>query len=102
MNRAKQKKLEAKGWKFGTAQEFLELTPQEAEIVEMRLNLANTFKEIRKRKRLNQTKVAVMISSSQSRVAKLEAGDPSVSLDHYMKSLIALGASRKEIAKAIA
>jgi hypothetical protein len=40
--------------------------------------------------------------SSQSRIAKLEAGDPSVSLDHYMKSLIALGASRKDIANAIA
>ncbi len=102
MNKAKRKKLETKGWKFGSAQEFLDLTPEEAEIVEMRLNLANTFKAIRKRKKLSQTKVATIIQSSQSRIAKLEAGDPSVSLDHYMKSLIALGASRKDIAKAIA
>jgi hypothetical protein len=42
-----------------------------------------------------------MVHSSQSRIAKMEAGDPSVSIDLIMKSLLALGASPKDVAKAI-
>ena len=43
-----------------------------------------------------------MLKSSQSRIAKMEKGDPSVSIDLLIKSLLALGTTRREIAKAVA
>jgi hypothetical protein len=48
-----------------------------------------------------QVEVARMIHSSQSRVAKMEAGDPTASLDLLVKSLLAMGASRRDLAQAI-
>ena len=101
MNRAKRKKLEAKGWKFGDAQDFLDLSDEEIAFIEMKLTLGRELKERRQRKRLSQAEFARRISSSQSRVAKMEAGDASVSMDLLVKSLLALGASRKDLAKSI-
>jgi len=44
---------------------------------------------------------AKLIKSSQSRLAKMEGGDPSVSLDLLIRSLLALGASNRDLARAI-
>jgi ribosome-binding protein aMBF1 (putative translation factor) len=101
MRKAKKKRLEKKGWKIGTAQEFLGLSDEEAAYVELRLRLASTLRERRQQKRLSQTQLAKRINSSQSRVAKMEAGDPSVSLDLLIRSLLALGASSRDLARAI-
>lgn len=101
MRDRKRKRLEAKGWKFGTAKEFLDLTREEAAYIELRLKLAEGLKERRMRRRLTQVDLAKAVRSSQSRVAKMEAGDPSVSLDLLVRSLIALGASSKELARII-
>jgi DNA-binding XRE family transcriptional regulator len=97
----KRKRLERKGWKVGTPKEFLGLTPEEAAFIELRLKLAEGLKARRVRSRLTQIDLAKAVQSSQSRVAKMEAGDPSVSLDLLVRSLIALGASSKELAKII-
>jgi DNA-binding transcriptional regulator YiaG len=97
----KHKKLEAKGWKFGDAQEFLDLSNEEMSFIEMKLALARSLKERRQRKRLSQAAFARLVNSSQSRVAKMETGDASVSIDLLIKSLLALGASRKELARSI-
>jgi transcriptional regulator with XRE-family HTH domain len=43
--------------------------------------------------------LAHRLGSSQSRVAKLEAADRSVSLDLIMRSLLAIGATATDIAK---
>ena len=101
MRRSKKLKLEKKGWKFGTAKEFLGLSDDEAAYVELRLRLAGSLKTRRKRKNLTQTGLAKLIESSQSRVAKMESGDPSVSLDLLVRSLLALGASNRDLARAI-
>ena len=101
MTSNKRKKLEAKGWKFGDAQEFLELSDEEMAFIEMKLALARSLKERRQRKRLSQAALARLVNSSQSRVAKMETGDASVSIDLLIKSLLALGASRKELARSI-
>ena len=101
MNRTKRKKLEAQGWKLGDAQYFLKLTNEEMAFVEMKLALARTLRELRKRKRLSQAEFAHRIKSSQSRVAKMEAGDPSVSMDLLIKSLLSLGESHKSLARSI-
>ncbi|MEQ8314637.1 MAG: helix-turn-helix transcriptional regulator [Gammaproteobacteria bacterium] len=102
MKATKRKKLEAKGWKVGSVEDFLDLTPEEMAYIELKLSLSNSLKERRAKKKLSQVEVAKIVKTSQSRVAKMEAGDPSVSIDLLVKSLLALGASPKEVAKAIA
>lgn len=101
MNKAKQRRLEQAGWKVGSARELLGLTPEETAYIEMRLALGRNLRQLRTRKRLTQVQAAKILGSSQSRVAKLEAGDPSVSLDLLVRSNLALGASRKDVAKTL-
>ncbi len=101
MEPAKRQKLEAAGWKVGTVAEFLDLSPEEEAIIEIRLSLSKSLKKFRQQQQLSQQKLADNISSSQSRVAKMEASDPSVSIDLLIKSLLALGATREDIALAI-
>jgi predicted XRE-type DNA-binding protein len=102
MEPTKRQKLEAAGWKVSTVAEFLELTPEEEAITEIRLSLSKSLKKLRKQEQLSQQKLADNINSSQSRVAKMEAASPSVSIDLLIKSLLALGATREDIATAIA
>lgn len=101
MNKAKQRRLEQDGWKVGSAKELLGLTREESAYIEMRLALSRNLRALRTRKRLTQVQAARMLGSSQSRVAKLEAGDPSVSLDLLVRSNLALGASKKDLAKTL-
>jgi predicted XRE-type DNA-binding protein len=101
MEPTKRQKLEAAGWKVGTVAEFLELTQEEESIIEIRLSLSKSLKQLRKKQELSQQKLAENIKSSQSRVAKMEASDPSVSIDLLIKSLLSLGATRADIATAI-
>lgn len=101
MKVSKRRKLENAGWKVGSADEFLQLSPEESAYVEMKLALSKFLKERRIKKRISQVAFAAKIESSQSRVAKMETGDPSVSIDLLMKSLLALGASKKEMARVI-
>lgn len=101
MQQSKRKLLKEKGWKLGTAADFLSLSVQEVAVIELKLALGNALKTRRQKKRLTQAAFAKAISSSQSRVAKMEAGDPSVSLDLLVKSMLTLGASRREVANVI-
>ena len=101
MDKRKRQLLEAQGWKVGGAREFLKLTEEELEYIEIKIALSQLIKEQRKRRRLTQERAARLIGSSQSRVAKMESGDPSVSIDLYVKSIIALGGSREELSEAI-
>jgi DNA-binding XRE family transcriptional regulator len=101
MNKEKKKKLLKKGWKFGTAKEFLGLTDEETSYIELKLKLSTNLKKVRTERKLTQVQLAKIIKSSQSRVAKLESGDPSVSLDLIIRSLLALGTSNKDIARII-
>ncbi len=98
MHRSKQRRLERSGWKLGTAEEFLKLTPQESAYVELKLALSRRLQQRRRRKKFTQVQFAAVIRSSQSRVAKMEAGDPSVSIDLLVRSLIALGVRTKILA----
>lgn len=99
MKETKRKRLEAAGWKVGTAAEFLGLSQAEAELVEIKLSLATALRERREREDLTQLDVAERLGSSQSRVAKMEAGDRSVSIDLLVRSNLALGANRRDIAR---
>lgn len=101
MKKSKKERLEKAGWKIGSVQEFLDLTDEETALIEMKVALSRYLKDRRKKKRLTQDQLAHVLRSSQSRVAKMEAGDPSVSLDLLIKSLLSLGTSPKQLARVI-
>lgn len=101
MRPSKKQKLERKGWRVGTVRDFLGLSEDEAAYVELRLRLADSLKNRRRKQNLTQTAFAKLIQSSQSRLAKMEGGDPSVSLDLLIRSLLALGASSRDLARTI-
>ena len=99
MGEEKRRRLEAKGWKVGTAQDFLRLSLEEAAYIELKVGLALGLRKWRQRRRLTQADLAKRLRSSQSRIAKMEAGDPSVSLDLLVRSLLTLGASRRDLSR---
>ena len=102
MRESKRRKLESKGWKLGNAKDLLELSNQEEMYIELRLKLAEGLKARRRATGITQVNLAKALKSSQSRVAKMEAGDPTVSLDLLVKSILALGTSNRELAAIIA
>jgi DNA-binding XRE family transcriptional regulator len=101
MDKRKKEKLAKKGWKVGSVAEFLDLSAEESAYIEMKLALSEKLRGRRQRKKLTQAELAKAIESSQSRVAKMEAGDPTVSIDLLVKSLLALGVSKKELGRTI-
>ena len=101
MDKKKAQRLKAAGWSVGDAGDFLELTDEERAFIETKLSLAVAVRDRRKRRKISQTQLARRLGSSQSRVAKMEAADSSVSLDLLVRSLLSLGATQADIAKAI-
>jgi DNA-binding XRE family transcriptional regulator len=101
MRENKQKRLQAKGWTVGTVAEFLRLTPEEEAYVEIRLRLADGLKKRRIDAGVTQAALAKTVRSSQSRIAKMEAGDPTVSVDLLVRTLLALGATKRDVADLI-
>lgn len=102
MDKKSKRKLESEGWTTDDTREFLGLTDAEAEFIEMKLALADELRAYRLARHLNQTQVARIVGSSQSRVAKMEAADPSVTIDLLVQTLLKLGAARKDVASAVA
>lgn len=96
------RRLKSRGWKVGDATELLGLSDQEAALVELRLALSRSVRERRLKLGLSQVDLASRLGSSQSRVAKLEGADATVSIDLLVRGLLALGASRREIGRALA
>ena len=101
MDTAKRERLEAKGFRVSTVVDFLGLTPAQSELIEIKLSLTYALRKQRQVSALSQTEVAEEIGISPPRVAKMEAGDPHVSLDLMIRALLALGMTRRELAEAI-
>lgn len=101
MERKKRESLEAAGWRLGSAGAFLGLSEQELRYVEIKLALSEKVREVRQGRNLTQAQAAKLAGSSQSRLAKMEAGDPAVSVDLLVKTLIALGISNRDLARTI-
>jgi ribosome-binding protein aMBF1 (putative translation factor) len=99
MKPEKLKRLQAAGWQAGSASDFLQLSDEEAALVDIKLTLTDAVRQARIKRKLSQTELAQRIKSSQSRIAKIEAGDSSVSLDLIFRALLATGATRKDLAK---
>lgn len=101
MKSSKRARLEAHGWRVGSVAEFLELTSEEAAFVETKLALSQSLRERRAAQKVSQAELAKRLKSSQSRVAKMEAADATVSIDLLLRALFALGARRQDVAVAI-
>lgn len=101
MNTEKRKKLEAKGWKITSVADFLELSPNEEKIIELRLALSDALKKQRLAANLTQESFAKMLGTSQSRIAKMEAGDKSVTLDLLIRSIFKTDVNIRELSELI-
>jgi len=101
MKSTKKARLVAAGWRVSNAVEFLGMSDEERRFVELKLALASGVRQLRERQGLTQAALAKQLQSSQSRVAKMEAADASVSLDLMMRSLLSIGATPRDIARLI-
>jgi ribosome-binding protein aMBF1 (putative translation factor) len=101
MKKNKRARLEAHGWRVGNAEDFLELSEEESALVDTKLALSGSVRDRRTKQGLSQAELARRLKSSQSRVAKLEAADPSVSADLLLRALFVLGATPNDVASAI-
>ena len=99
MNGKKQKRLEAAGWRVGSTEDFLGLNEEEAAYIDLKLTLSQKVRQRREQENLTQSQLAKRLKSSQSRIAKIEAGDPSVSLDLLIRSLFTLGVTKSDLSK---
>ena len=97
MNKSKINRLKAKGWSVGGVREFLGLSDEDVALIELKIAVAAVIRKARLRRELTQTGLAKLIGSSQSRVAKVEAGDASVSLDLMFRTAFSLGLSASEV-----
>lgn len=102
MKKAKMRRLEAAGFKAGTVAEFLGLSREEATLVEIRVAMSEAIRKWRVARNLTQEALATRVGSSQSRIAKIEAADTSVSLDLMIRTLVQMGATPRDVSKAIA
>jgi predicted XRE-type DNA-binding protein len=101
MNEKKLERLRAKGWTETSVQKFLDLTDPDTAYIKLKLNLSRTLREKRLARGLTQTQFADLVQSSQSRVSKMEGGDLSISIDLLVRGLLALGATKEELAEVI-
>ena len=80
-----------------TVQELFKLSDEQTAFIEIKARLAVALAKLRSRQRLTQVEAARKLGSSQSRLAKMESADKTVSLDLLVRSLLTLGANRREI-----
>jgi hypothetical protein len=76
--------------------------PGAVAVAESRAALATALRVRRHRREVTQVRLAALLGSSQSRVAKMEAADPTVSLELLVRGLVALGATRREVGRIVA
>lgn len=85
----------------GTIQEFLDLSDADMSLINLKVELKEAVKNARVNANYSQTHLAELMGSSQSRIAKLEGGDSSVSIDFMLKALFSMGLSFGDLARVI-
>lgn len=102
MKPSKRQRLQQAGFKVGTIQEFLALTDEDMALIDLKVRLATMLKRVRQARGITQQELARLMSSSQSRIAKLEGACAQASLDLLCRALFAIGVTPREIGKTIA
>jgi Helix-turn-helix len=96
-----EKKLQGTDWQIGDAADFLQLSVEESALIDIRLSLAQAAKQSRVQHALPQTELAKRMKSNQSHITKIESADPSVSIDLMVRALLASGAGRADVVRAL-
>lgn len=91
METKKRKALEAAGWKFGDAEDFLEMSADERQLLETRMNIAAAIKRQRETGALSQKELGARMKTSQPRIARIERAASDVSLDQLLRTFTAAG-----------
>lgn len=91
METTKRKALEAAGWKFGDAADFLEMSAEERQLLDARVQLALAIRKQRMANKLSQKQLGAKLKTTQPRVAKIERAASDVSLDQLVRAFTAAG-----------
>ena len=97
MKSSKRQALIKAGFRVGDAEDVLELSEEERRLVDLRLSVSRAVRRLRQKRRLTQQALAQKLGSSQSRIAKLEAGQIDVSLDLLFRGLFAVGGKLADV-----
>jgi predicted XRE-type DNA-binding protein len=100
MGPAKKARLEAAGYKFTTVGDWLGLSGEQRQLAEFRARVVAELRRRRAVRGLSQSALAKLLGSSQSRVAKVEAGAADVSLDLMLRAFFAVGGRVEDMAAA--
>jgi len=98
MDKKVQSALEEAGYRFMDAADFLELTEEERQLVELRMVIRRKIRFQREKLNMTQQQLAKKMNSSQSRVAKMESGASDVSLDLMFRGFFAAGGRLSDLA----
>ncbi len=91
MDATKLKAIEAAGWKVGDAADFLEMTAEERQLLDARVELARAIRLQREAVHMSQKQLGEKLKTSQPRVAKIERAASDVSRDQLVRALTAAG-----------
>lgn len=91
MDAPKRKTLEQAGWKVGDAADFLEMSDEERQLLDARVQLALAIRRQRELHQMSQKQLGAKLKTSQPRVAKIERAASDVSLDQLVRALTAAG-----------
>jgi ribosome-binding protein aMBF1 (putative translation factor) len=91
MDAAKRKALKAAGWKIGDAAAFLEMSAEERQLLDARVEVALAIRRQRKARKLSQKELGSKLKTSQPRIAKIERAASDVSLDQLVGAFTAAG-----------
>lgn len=89
------KKPLPKGWSEGTVAEFLQLTPEEEAIVEMRVRISRAVREKRDKLGISQRELAKRMGTKQPHVSEIENGV--ATLETMIRAYLALGGNAKQV-----
>jgi transcriptional regulator with XRE-family HTH domain len=91
MNHRKKRALQAAGWKFGDAGDFLGMSDEERALLDARVQAATAIRSQRRLTGMTQVELASKLKTSQPRIAKIERAAADVSLDQMLRALAAAG-----------
>ena len=97
MDKKTRDRLTTAGFRVGDAEDFLGLSEEERQLVELRVEVSKAVRRRRQERALSQKQLAAKLKSSQSRIAKIEAAAADVSLDLSFRALFAAGGSLTDL-----
>ena len=89
MDETKRAKLEKAGWTVSGTPEFLSLSREQMELIDLKIDFGEAVRAKRESLKMSQAELAKRLATSQPRLVKIEQGE--ASLDLLMRALFVLG-----------